>query len=33
MNMLVLQDSAGIRAFIADCELVGMADYVRSRAA
>lgn len=28
MNMLVLDDSAEIAKFIADCELVGMADYL-----
>jgi hypothetical protein len=33
LNMLVLQDSAEISAFIADCELVDMDDYLRSRAA
>lgn len=31
MNMLILQDAAEISAFLADCELVGMADYLRSR--
>jgi len=32
MNMLVLQDGAEIHAFNTDCELVGMDEYVRSRA-
>jgi hypothetical protein len=33
MNMLVSQDAAEIRAFAANCELVSMADYLRSRSA
>ena len=30
MNLVVLEDSAGIDAYIADCELVGMAEYLRN---
>lgn len=33
MNMLVVQDAAEISAFLAECELVGMADYLDSRRA
>ncbi|MFC7500405.1 hypothetical protein ACFQRC_14375 [Enterovirga sp. GCM10030262] len=33
MNMLVVQDEAEISAFLADCELVTMADYVDGRRA
>lgn len=33
MNMLILQDLPDIQAFIADCELVDMADYLRRRSA
>jgi hypothetical protein len=33
MNMLVTQDAAEIGAFLADCELVGMADYLHRRPA
>lgn len=32
MNMLVLQDAAEISTFLADCELVSMADYLHGRA-
>lgn len=33
MNMLVVQDAAEISAFLAECELVSMADYLDSRRA
>jgi len=33
MNMLVVQDAAEISAFLADCEMVSMADYLESRRA
>lgn len=33
MNMLISQDAAEIRAFVTDCELVSMADYLRSHSA
>lgn len=33
MNLLVLEDAAKIRAFVADCELVSMVEYLRSQSA